>query len=303
MFILNNKVFNELRNASKNGDAKAKAIIDKYMEEGSGDSVERLIDEYYNSNADEEPEAAMKEVQEENVPEDNHEEAENEDSITGVDQVTKVEEAMGEEPHEEGQAEQTEPSPVDITDLLDKETDGLVDDDDVKDMTFEEYMDKKHRDSVRGKKNHDYFSAFDPEGKAAYLKKKEDDYSHSFDTRRKDIERNHRDMDGAITAYAQMIGDQLDDGVESDMGVVDKAYGDIVGTVGKNHSFGRSWDEDDMNEVKEQLMSLMQQYGRANVIAALNILKGDNDSYRDHRNNCIDKAIKDHNGKWEELLK
>jgi hypothetical protein len=294
MYIINNKQFNEIYKAAKGGDVKAKAIIDKYSQGDDYDAVKRLVDDYYGNGEESEPVHETEVVQETEPTQET-----DEDSITGIDQAEKAEEAL-----DGGDAEENiAPQAVDITELLDRETDGLVDDDDIKDMSFEEFMDKKRRDANRAKKNHDYFSAFDPEGKAAYLQKKEDDYGHSFDIRRKDIERNHRDMDGAISAYAQMVGDQPDDGIKTDMGVVDKAYGDIVDTVGKSHSFGRSWDEDDMNEVKEQLMGLMQQYGRSNVIAALNILKGDNDAYRDHRNNCIDKAIKDHNGKWEELLK
>lgn len=293
MYIINNKQFHEIYGAAKNGDEKAKAIIEKYSQGDDYDAVKRLVDDYYGHGKEEEPE-------QESEPEekDEPEQKPGGDSITGVNQAKQAEDVLAGKAPEENLS----PQPVDITELLDRETDGLIDDDEVEDMSFDEFMDKKKRDAERAKKNHDYFSAFDPEGKAAYLKKKEDDYGHSFDVRRKDIERNHRDIDGAISAYTQMVGDQPDDGIKTDMGVVDKAYGDIVGTVGKSHSFGRSWDEDDMNEVKEQLMALMKQYGRSNVIAALNILKGDNDAYRDHRNNCIDKAIKDHNGKWEELL-
>lgn len=41
---------NELLNASKNGDLKAKAIIDKYMDASPDmDSIGRLMDEYYSS--------------------------------------------------------------------------------------------------------------------------------------------------------------------------------------------------------------------------------------------------------------
>lgn len=264
MSIFNNKQFTEIYRASKNGNEKAKAIIDKYMQGGNPDEISRLIDEYYSPKTEPEPE--LEEEQEQSQPE---------------------------EPD----------APVDISGDLDKDMDGLIDEAKFDDMDFASFLKNKKRDTIRGKKNSDYFKAYDEEGRHNYLSKKEDEYGKSFDTKRRDIDRSFKDMDNSLSAYAQSVQDQPDDAIETDMGQADKAYDELVSLGEKSHSFGRSWDSDDMNEVTEKLMQLIQTYGKKNVLAAINILKGDNQAFRDHKVNSIDKAIKDYNGKLEGLLK
>lgn len=287
MFI-NNKQFMELYNASKNGNEKAMNIIAKYRQGGDKDSISRLIDDYYG--IPQQVEAPT--PQAEPVVTDDM----SEQSVQlGNNVVTESENTdMVNDPN----AEQRN-----IFDTLDCELEGCIDEPEVDDMTFDEFMEKKHRDMMRGKKNHDYFSAFDPEGRSQYSAMRKDRYGHTFDTRRRDIERSYNDMDNAIGTYIQYVSDQPDDAAKTDINVAGNAYDDIVSSVGKSHSFGRGWDNDDLNEVRTQLAELMKKYGRSNVLAALNILKGDNAAYRDFRNNAIDQAVKNYGGELDKLLK
>lgn len=291
MFI-NNKQFMELYNASKNGNEKAMNIIAKYRQGGDKDSISRLIDDYYGI-----PQAVATQVE---APVPQTEPAATDDMSEqsvqlGNNVVTESENTdMVNDPN----AEQRN-----IFDTLDCELEGCIDEPEVDDMTFDEFMEKKHRDTMRGKKNHDYFSAFDPEGRSQYSAMRKDRYGHTFDTRRRDIERSYNDMDNAIGTYIQYVSDQPEDDAKTDVNVAGSAYDDIISSVGKSHSFGRGWDNDDLNEVRTQLAELMKKYGRSNVLAALNILKGDNAAYRDFRNNAIDQAVKDYGGELDKLLK
>lgn len=288
MFI-NNKQFTELYKASVNGDDKAKAIMQKFRESDDEGAVSRLIDDYFGLSNEAEDTSV------ENVPAE-------EDTTEIVVKDPEPETVVQMEPADmvgdpDGVKQEN------FFEKLDGELDGCIDEPDVKDCTFDEFMERKHRDTLRGRKNHDYFSAFDPVERANYSAMRKDRFDHSFDTRRRDIERSFNDMDGAISTYIQYVSDQPDDKVDTDVNVAGNAYDDILSSVGKSHSFGRGWDENDLNEVKEQLSELMGRYGRSNVIAALNILKGDNAAYRDFRNGAIDQAVKNYGGELDKLLK
>lgn len=283
MSYIDNKRFKEILEAKRNGNEKAIAIISKYMQGGTQDELNRLVDDYYATP-----------VQGEDIvppmPEANPEEAEAPVSIGDHQDMVPVEQAL-------------EESVPDLYETLDGELDGIIDVPEIQDSTFEEFLANKRRDQSRLRKNRDYFGAFDPQGREEYIKRKKGEFSDSFSTRRSDIDRQFRDMDGAIDMYSQYVTDGPDDEVEFNADVVDKAYGDIIDYGKKSHSFGRGWDDGDLSSVKEKLAELIKGYGKANVVAALNALKGDNMHFRDHRINQIDKGISDYGNALDKLLK
>lgn len=265
MSYIDLKRYKEIKAKAKGGDEKATAIIQHLVKGAPQSDIDRLIDDYYN-------------------PKSN---PSNPDSP----KPSQTDPA--------GPAVTTE----DLSSQLDGELDGIIDENDVSDVSFSDYLKKKKSDANRLKKGPDYFKAFDPNGRAQYLADKKGKYGHKFDVKRKDIERNYRDMDGSINQYSKGLSDGVDDGSKLDMDTASKAYDGLVGNEDAMHGFGRSWDSEDSAEVMEALQALCKQYGRANVIAALNTLKNDNKSYHDFRNSQIDTEVNRYGKSLDKLLK
>ena len=273
MSYLNNKQFVELSKAKANGDAKAGVIIEKFMQGGKQDELGRLLDDYYS-------------------PKVNQELGEKEEHISLAPAYNEVPDA----------------SNIDVVKKveiggLDKEFEDLIDKPEIEEMTFSEFLKNKRRDGLRSRKNANYFKAFGEEERANFLNNKEKEFADSLRSRRRDIDRNFKDMDNAIGIYSQSITDLPDDSFEFSEGVTNDVYNKIIDDNENSHSFGRSWDEEDLGEVKNALLELVKQYGKKNVVSALNILRDDNNLYRNHRVNEIDKSISDYNKKMESLLK
>ena len=95
----------------------------------------------------------------------------------------------------------------------------------------------------------------------------------------------------------------LDDDQSLDLSKADNAYRDLTENSSVMSSFGRHWDENDNNVVMEQLTQLIQQYGKQNVLAALNTLTSDTESYKNYLNNQIDSEITRYSKSIENLLK
>ena len=95
----------------------------------------------------------------------------------------------------------------------------------------------------------------------------------------------------------------LDDDIELDMGIASNAYDSITNDHDMMLGLGRGHDSEDFEDVVNTLDMLVKQYGKKNVMAALNTLRSDNNNYKDFRNNQIDSEIKRYSGSLEKLLK
>lgn len=286
MPYLNNNKFKEIRTAANDGNEKAKMVL-QALRQGKQEDVDRLIGDYYSipqQNMNDVPvQTELQENPMENTPE-------------AVE--TPIQAGM-----EEANVAESIPEIEDLTDVLDKETDGLFDENEIDPIDFSKYLSNKRRDGLRAKKNSEYFSAFNPESRANYVAKKKDDYKAKFGDSLHDIDRQFQDYDKSIDRYAQGVNDLLDDEQEVDITITGNAYDDIMDNNGIMHSFGRHWDDEDTNHVIEDLKGLVAQYGKKNVLAALNILKTDNANFRDYKLGQINEEVERYNKSLDKVLK
>lgn len=279
MAFINNTKFKEIKEAAKNGNETAKQIVQALMKSSSQGDLDRLVNEYYKVDT----------VEEELPP--------------VVEEEIAVSDNIVEEPEIEPVTEEVFPEVVDITDLLNGELEGLIDENEIEEMSFGNFLENKKRDGLRSRKNNEYFKAFDTDGKLNYLNNKRNEYSNKFGDMLHDIDRYHQDLDISLGKYTDSVNTMLDDNVNLDMNVAGNAYEDIIGNNGIMHSIGRHWDEVDTNHVIEDLKLLVSKYGKANILAALNTLKSDNNNFRDYRKNQIDSEIGRYGKSLENLLK
>lgn len=289
------KKFEDIRKAAANGNAQAKNIIDKYMDDDPDmDSVERLINEYYgNAGIDSLKEAMKAEDADEQIKE-------------ATEDAFVPEPDIPEEFEEDEQVVQQDmPSiaPIDISADLDKELDGIIDAGEVGDLSFMDFIGNKMKEANKAKKNAEYFKAYDQEGRDSYLSKKKDEYNHSFDGMRRDNERRFNDISLSLDSYGKMVDDFPDDGTNIDVSVASEAYDEFVNDKSAMGAFGRSWDESDMNVIKSALLALVQQYGKKNVKAVLNTLRDDCSAWRSYNDGKIDNAISSYGKSLDSLLK
>lgn len=284
-FIDNNK-FKEILQAYRDGNEKASIIMQAMRKNGTQEGLDRLVDDYYGV-GDVVEEAPIEDVE-----------------IVSMSQ-SEPQDVIPEElqPETIDMPTSNDVKTVDISDLLGGETEGLFDEEDFVDLSFADFLKNKKRDANRALKNADYFKAFDMEGRHAFGNKKVDEYRKKFDESLKDIERKFGDMDNSIALYIQSSNDSLDDDVEFDKDKTANAYNNLTGSDVVMRSMGRHWDNNDTTFVFDALKNLMSQYGKKNVIAALNILKDDNNNYRDFLNNSIDQNISKFSKSVEKLLK
>lgn len=281
MAYIDNIKFKEILEASRNGNEKAKMIMQGMRKMSSQDDIDRLVYEYYNVPVE----------AEEVVPVEQPEEV----AVTEGENIATEPEIVS-EPENSGDV-------VDITDLLKSEMEGLVDEDEFMSVSFTDYLKNKQRDAMRATKNSDYFKAFDMNGRHAYADDMINSYRDRFSGNLRDIERDYSDNDKALSLYTQKMTDSLDDGVEFDTDATKGAYGELVGNESAMSSFGRHWDDNDVETVLTALGELSNKYGKANVIAALNVLRGDNEGHRDYLNNMIDTNIGKYTKAIDKLLR
>lgn len=271
----------ELRKAASDGDSKAKNIVDRYMDRNADmETISRLMDDYYGVSSSKE-----KEVEKE-IP-------------TPVKEVEK--ETVDIVP-----AEKEEKPSVDKEDDfsdLSKELDGLVDLPSIEPTSFREYVSSKEKSRRAAKKDANYFKAFDPERRKAFLEKSKKDFSDSLNGKRRDLERSYGDISSALDIYGQYVSDMPEDYVQLDILSSSKAYGDLVDNDNAMSSFGRGWDEKDLSEMKSELSELVSKYGKKNVVAMLNSLREDGNSWRDYGNSAIDSAVSSYGKALDKLLK
>lgn len=281
------KKLKELQEAARNGNEMAKNIIDKYMDANPDmESIDRLMGEYYNGA----PIETLAQVEEQQVEEQPQEE----------EQVTEEVEKQVEEPL---QTNPEDTQQIDITEDLDTELEGLIDNDEFDDISFRDFLKKKKRDGLRARKNADYFKAFDEGGRQSYLTKKRDEFGHSFDGRRRQLERGFNDLNGSIGLYSQMLTDMPEDEIAFDSLQATKAYDEFTDNEDAMCAFGRSWDETDMQSIKLALEALVQAYGKKNVVAMLNTIKCDAEGWKSFSEGRIDNAINSYGKSLESLLK
>lgn len=291
MAFINAKKWKEISEAAKGGNQKASAILASFSNRDcKQEDIDSLLGDYYKPT--EEPKAdAPEELEEisEEAPEEIPEEAESEPEV-------EIEETDVETPKKD-LAEQAD----DIAARLDKELDGLIDEDKPDELSFRDFLKNKKRDSARARKNREYFAAFDPQEREAYLAKKKEDYGHKYDSAKDDLSRAFSDMDYAIGDYMDHANSLDDDDGELDMKIAGKAYDELADS--DDHAFGRPWDQDDTDKVYSIIDDMVGRYGKKNVLAALNALRDDNKSYADYKGKKIATAIADYGKALDKLLK
>lgn len=286
MPYLNNAKFKEIKTAAQDGNEKAKMVL-QALRQGQQTDVDRLVQDYYSI-----PVQDMNDVPIETELQDNPMENTAEANATTI-QAGEVDPG----------SDVTVPMVEDLTDVLDKETDGLFDENEIEPVDFSKFLNNKRRDNMRAKKNSDYFKAFNPESVNNYVNAKKDKYKAKFGDSLHDIEKQFTDYDKSIDRYTQGVSDLLEDNVEINTDVANNAYDDITNNSGIMHSFGRHWDEDDTNNVIEDLKQLVAQYGKKNVLAALNVLKTDNGNFRDYRLGQINEEVERYNKSLDKMIK
>lgn len=280
MPYIDNVKFKEILNAARNGNEKAKMVMQGMRKMSSQEDIDRLVGDYYAI-----PTAAA--------------------PVDEQPQVQEQEQApIPQELEPEVVEETANPQDVvDISDVLARETEGLFDEDEYQGVSFYEFLKNKKSDANRAMKNADYFKAFDSDGRNAYADSLIDKYRHKFDNNLRDVEREFSDNDRAISGYAQSVNDMLDDGVEFGADAASSAYNDLIDNESAMSGFGRYWDENDTSSVLSAIKELVDKYGKANVLSAINVLRADNNSHRDYLNNSIDTNIAKYSKNIDKLLR
>lgn len=319
MSFINNKKYKEIREASKNGNEKARAIMQALYRSEKQDALDRLLDDYYGVNV-QEPIVAEEQNFEERIDTESSFEKEQpvmeekEKEVPMPSEEVLVEEEL----HEEKVPEYVETGNIeessedssntamfdgDLMDALTKDMDGILDTNDFEDLSFCDFLKNKKRDALRAKRNADYFKAYNPEFRHLFMEKNINDYKKGFDGKLKNIERRFNDYDKSLTGYSDGLKMILDDDVELNMDNVGSAYDEFVDNENVMNSFGRYWDESDNSVIREELANLVAKYGKKNVEAALNTLRNDNENYKNFLNNQVDSEIDRYSKSLEKILK
>lgn len=284
MAFINNKKFAEIRNAAKNGDEKALKVLQAMRKMQPQADIDRLVEDYYAI-----PAPAVEETPETPAVADDL----SLDDASVVDSVISSDIADSDD---------------DVTtitynlDDITKDMDGLVDEDEVEDMSFSDFLADKKRNMMRARKNADYFKMYDNDSRSKYAADAVAKYKAKFGDLERDIDRRNKDTMTALGMYEQSVGDELDDEVELNADNADKAYSDLIDNSGAMHSFGRYWDEEDKANVITELKALIGKYGKKNVLAAINTLKSDNENYKSYMHNKIDTEVGKYSKNLENLL-
>ena len=284
MAFINNKKFAEIRNAAKNGDEKALKVLQAMRKMQPQADIDRLVEDYYAI-----PASAVEETLE--TPAVTDDLSLNDASV--VDSVISSDIADS-----DGDVTTITYNLDDIT----KDMDGLIDEDEIEDMSFSDFLADKKRNMTRARKNADYFKMYDNDSRNKYATDAVAKYKAKFGDLERDIDRRNKDTMTALGMYEQSVGDELDDEIELSADNADKAYSDLIDNSGAMHSFGRYWDEEDKANVITELKTLISKYGKKNVLAAINTLKSDNENYKSYMHNKIDTEVGKYSKNLENLL-
>ena len=296
MAFINNKKFAEIRTAAKDGNEKALMILQAMRKLQPQADIDRLVEDYY---------AIPEEPQIQPVQGENYNVAEEQPK----EEVSTVSDALDDVLSEDLSVDET----ADIPDLdadvqtynlddITKDMDGLIDEDEIDDMSFADFLSDKKKNLKRAKKNADYFKMYDDDSRKQYSLNAVDKYKAKFGDLERDIDRRNKDTATALGLYEQSVADSLDDDIELNADNADKAYSDLTDDSGAMHAFGRYWDDDDKASVVEALKVLIGKYGKKNVLAAINTLKSDNENYKSYMHNRIDTEVGKYSKNLENLL-
>lgn len=296
MAFINNKKFAEIRTAAKDGNEKALMILQAMRKLQPQADIDRLVEDYY---------AIPEEPQIQPVQGENYNVAEEQPK----EEVSTVSDALDDVLSEDLSVDET----ADIPDLdadvqtynlddITKDMDGLIDEDEIDDMSFADFLSDKKKNLKRAKKNADYFKMYDDDSRKQYSLNAVDKYKAKFGDLERDIDRRNKDTATALGLYEQSVADSLDDDIELNADNADKAYSDLTDDSGAMHAFGRYWDDDDKASVIEALKVLIGKYGKKNVLAAINTLKSDNENYKSYMHNKIDTEVGKYSKNLENLL-
>ncbi len=281
MPFLNNKKFQEIKKSAGDGNEKASMVL-QALRQGTQDDVDRLVKDFY-AVPDLEPIVEIEEPVCEEKP------------AIGSEKTETICEASE-------SAHATYPT-IDLTDVLDKETDGLFDENEIDNINFSDFLNNKRRDNNRLRKNAEYFNAFDSEGRKKYAQEKKDNYKSKFSNSVHDIEKQFNDYDKSIDKYSQSVNDLLDDEENVNIDTMSEVYNSIIDNDYLMHGFGRYWDDDDTSKMIEELKSLVIRFGKKNVLSALNVLKNDNSNFKDYKLGQINEEVERYNKSLDKILK
>lgn len=296
MAFINNKKFAEIRTAAKDGNEKALMILQAMRKLQPQADIDRLVEDYYT--IPEEPQIQPVQGENYNVAEEQPKE-----------EVSTVSDALDDVLSEDLSVNET----ADIPDLdgdvqsyslddITKDMDGLIDEDEIDDMSFADFLSDKKKNLKKAKKNADYFKMYNDDSRKQYSLNAVDKYKAKFGDLERDIDRRNKDTATALGLYEQSVADSLDDDIELNADNADKAYSDLTDDSGAMHAFGRYWDDDDKASVIEALKVLIGKYGKKNVLAAINTLKSDNENYKSYMHNRIDTEVGKYSKNLENLL-
>jgi hypothetical protein len=293
MAFINNKKMIEIMEAARNGNEKALIILQAMKKGNSQEDVDGLVNDYYNIVNDVPPIDLIEESSS----------IQPEMEVEEMSQPTDAEDIDDPQMEVDATLQPEMPEVVDLSELLGSEMEGLLDENDIEELSFNDFLGNKRRDGLRARKNADYFKAFDLEGRNNYAGNKIAEYGKKFDGHRRNIEREHSDLTNSIDNQINGVNLLLDDNVELNMDTANQAYDDLTQNEGAMSAMSRYWDETDNIGLKETLQELVIKYGKKNIMAVLNTLKSDIDNYKNFKNNQIDEEVNRYTKSIEKLLK
>lgn len=293
MAFINNKKMKEIMEAAQNGNEKALMILQAMKKGNSQQDVDGLVNDYYNIVNDVPPIDLIEETPR----------IEPEMEYDSTSDTTYTEDIDDPQMEVDATLQPEIPEVVDLTELLGSEMEGLLDENDIEELSFNTFLGNKRRDGLRARKNADYFKAFDLEGRNNYAGNKIAEYGKKFDGNRRNIEREHSDLTNSIDNQINGVNLLLDDEIELNMDTANQAYDELTSNEDAMSAMARHWDETDSDSLKETLQELVVKYGKKNVMAVLNTLKSDIDNYKNYKNNQIDEEVNRYTKSIEKLLK
>ena len=200
MAYVNNVKLQEIRNAARNGNEKAAMVLQALRKRESQEDLDRLVNGYYS-------------IEDEVQPEESFEtQLEEQQVVSPVENAEMIQEETTDVAPQEN-VEQINEVPenqvVDLTDLLDKDMDGLLVENELSDLSFNDFLNNKSNDYNKMKKNADYFKAYDAGGRQNYMNSKIEQYNNKFNGKRKDINRKYDDISKSLGIYNQSVNDMF----------------------------------------------------------------------------------------------
>jgi hypothetical protein len=291
MAFVKNAKLQEIRSASRSGNEKAAMVLQALRNGSSQEDLDRLVEDYYGINATDAVENVAP-VQIDN-PEETRPIIENTDLNGEV-----MDEPIHDEPYQKDLMEDE-----DFDKRLDDDLKDVITENKLDDVDFNKFLKDKENNSLKSQRTSDYFKAYDPIKREGYLANKIQKYSDSFGGKRRNAERKFNDMSKSLELYNQNVNDMLDDSIELDISQMNNAYSDFVNNEDTMSSFGRYWDEQDSENIKNVLAELVQRYGKKNIQAMLNTLTSDATSYKDFLDNQVETEVGRYTKDIEKLLK